>query len=338
MGLKIEVRMSPRLFSKVPLVYSGVGLRYFHTGFIPSGFVHLGKWFWRFYPLTLVRPDEAQERLEEVLFSFCFIHQGINGKRFFVTQPIAFVDVNHEGFKFFMESVEDFARGAYLDGIDVELHQLIDEYVSYPTSYSCISYDLSKMPRNHDVLLEQLKSMGYEERVKVWTYGVGLLCGDEQAVCLQDVSPESINRILVHESSFPYRSWTLPTLEHGLKPCGNPQIAKVAFKDGLAEVAFLIRLDLLEFVRKYGTPVPQLYQKTLRKHSFSGLKIVEWFAKDTDALSTSLKNLVHSGGLKGFKRMEIAGVEDSLDEVKRALSGAGFKPTCCTTILSKELV
>ncbi|MCS7136651.1 MAG: hypothetical protein RMJ14_05895 [Nitrososphaerota archaeon] len=338
MELKIEVRMSPRLFSSVPLVYSGVGLRYFHTGFIPSGLMHVGKWLWRFYPLTLVKLNRTRECFEEVLFSFCFIYQSVNGKRFFVTQPITFAGIGHEDFEFFMGNVEDFAREACLDGIDVELHQLMDKYVSYPTSYSCISYDLSKITCDHDTLVKQLKLMGYGEHAKVWTYGVDLPYGDEQPLSLQDVSPEKFKEIFTHRSSFPYKSWTLPTPEHYVKPFDDLQISEAVFKDGMPEAAFLIKPDLLEFVRKYGTPVPQLYQRILGKHPFDGLKIVEWFAKDTDVLLTSLKKLMYSEGLKGFRRIEIAGIQDRSDEVKHTLSGAGFRTICCTTILSKELV
>ncbi|MEM2079744.1 MAG: hypothetical protein QW104_03560 [Nitrososphaerota archaeon] len=338
MEFKIEARIPPRLFSKVSLVYSCIGLRYFHTGFIPSGLMHLGKWVWRFYPLTLVRLDKTQEQHEEVLFSFCFIYQSINGKRFFVTQPITFVDDIREGFEFFIENIEDFAKEACLNGVDIELHQVLDEYVSYPTSYTCISYDLSSISCNHDVFVEQLRSMGYKEYVKVWTYGIAPLDDDEQTVCLQDVSPESVSRMFIYENLFSYRSWTLPTLEHGLKPFGTPQIAKFASRDGLTEAAFILRPDLLEFAKKYRTPIPQLYQKTLGKYPFSNLKVVMWLAKDIDTLLASLKKLIHSETLKGFKRTEIAGVEDRLEEVKRALSGVGFRPACYTTILSKELV
>lgn len=338
MEFKIEVRMPPRLFSKVPLVYSGLGLRYFSTGFIPSGLMHLGMWIWRFYPLTLIQLDRVRGQPVEVLFSLCFTHQSIDGKRFFVTQPITFADNIHEGFEFFMKSIEDSAKEVCLNGIDIELHQPLDEYVSYPTSYTCISYNLSNMPRNHDMFTERLKSMGYEERERVWTYSISSLRDDRQKVRLQDVNPESINKMFVHESSFPYKSWTLPTLEHGLRPSGNPQIAKVAYKDNLIEVAFILRPDLLEFAKKYRTPVPQLYQKTLGKYPFSSLKVISWLAKDVDIFLTSLKELAHLELLKGFKRMEIAGIEDRSEKIKRALSSAGFRPACYTTILSKELI
>ncbi|PUA31200.1 MAG: hypothetical protein B9J98_07315 [Candidatus Terraquivivens tikiterensis] len=246
------------------------------------------------------------------------------------------MDVGYDGLKFFVESIEDFARGAFLEGIDVELHRPMGGYVSYPTSYSCISYDLGRVPCNHEVFVERLKLMGYEESVKVWTYGIDTLRYGEHMGSLEDVSPESIS-VLVQEGSFPYSSWALPTVDQGLEPSGDPFLAKAARKDGMTEAAFLVLPDLLEFVRKHGTPVPQLYQRALRGYTFSGLKVAKWVAKDADALLASLSKLTHSTGLCGLKRVEIAGVHDSLYDVKSALAEANFKPVCCTTILSKEL-
>jgi len=354
---KIESRIPLALFRKAPFIYSGPDFVSFPLGMISNIINYHGRSLQRFYPLTIskVAPDSL---LIDKMFCFSFFYVNDEDNLIlFLTHPYWFDRSNiKKVFDFFLTKVEELARFANSEFIQVEFHEKSNPTIAFPTSLSHFSYDLSNMQiQKRDLSLFQQHGF-YEERA--------ILCYEQSIREVEKKEREgdhtcnsytisSINqsKFAVMEKSireFPIKAYTLSTKD----PIMNQRMpyffnATVSAAHKRSKWFLRKSLDgflqwspnLLELFRKYRSPVPFLFYYTFKSYPFKYGKIFNWALRveDTRLFSCLLFHVLHIMKQKGLEVCQVAQINNEQTFMKTVLESYGFKMVHTIKLLRKKV-
>lgn len=338
-GFRLDLRLPSGLFSKLPFVYNGPDFRRFNTGLVNVTVQHMGRMLWKAYPVTILEPS-SRTMIGEVLFSFCFLNRARDGCRLLATHPVLLSEDCGKALHALLDWLELSASEAFLDGIEMEIHEPLGQTASFPTSYSAVSYRLDGPLLPPDLLEDLLRERGYSVRSSVLTYGIdleGLRHPYEEASAFE----ADLHDLRSKGRLLPIGCWTLDTVDDSLRPTNVlKNVGRIlSFKDGGRTLASMLILpDLFEPALAHRTPVPQIFRRKLSAFQFTGLKVVEWYADSMEKLASFALSIPRFWPGLNVRRVEVMGIPEELRSGAGALAALGFKELVRTLIYRKELV
>jgi hypothetical protein len=355
LAYQADTRLPLELLEKCPFVYTGPNPGAFLVGAIQGTIEHRGRLLQRFYPLTVSQVSSNNHIIDKV-FGLCFFyHNDEDDLVLFLTHPCWLNRSESSSvIDFFLTQVEELAKYSACKLIELEFHH-VTSYVAFPTSFTHLSHDLSKISVDpHDLRL--LQSHGFWEEREIHCYEQSIVEIEDRArkahhpastYAIKDVAPEEFTLLKPKTETFPTKAYTLSnidpvtTFSHPLsKDVVSAAYTRTRwFRRGELAGFFRWTLNLFEPSREYNLPVPLLFNYAFTDYSFEYGKIIDWGLRDDDIqLSHSLLlHVAHAMKVNGVQRLQIAHVTDTQSSMTALLQYYNFRRVHTINLLQKRV-
>ena len=346
MSKKIDTRLPLMVFKKVPFIFLGPDSRFFVYGILPDLMNYSGMLFERFYPLTVIQMIN-NKKIVDHLFCFSFFYLKNNGQlSMFLTHPLWLShDPENEFLEFLLETVERFVLYTKASTIEVEFHDKISTDVSFPTSLSYFSYDVSKdfskYRREED--LNVFRQHEFNEEITLNCYEQEIQNLEKKIeknsdYTVMNVDLRKFRKIKEDENKFLMKAYTPsekgPFITNGETPFLSENIS-VAYKEN-HPVGFLRWLPSdWGIVQQH--PTPTLFPDLLKTFKFSIGKIFDWAFKSNDEklLEALFLHVLQQMKQRRLENCQITSVSDEHTFMKSFLEKYDFKNIHMFKILKK---
>ena len=323
---KIDTYLPLEVWKKCPFVYTGPNFAPFQVGLLPGVLQYQGTIIQRFYPLT-VYWEEANTRILNHLFAFCFLYLSDNQELGFYVTPICWLrDTNkNEALDYFITQINDLARELKARSITLEVNNTVSTTIAFPTSLSPFSYDL-KDPAAIEIDESYLQTHDFHIIQSIHCYEHPL-----PHTKTRPAPPRNYVFQKVQLSQNPTRKPSIAQFQHQAFTFTALNSESSTHSEHLDETRHLALKkqgwfkkreltgymqwtpNLFEPSREYHLPVPLIFHYAYHNYPYTRGKIVDWGfnAMSGPVISTLLDHVATSMQKRGITYLQLGGVLDN---------------------------
>lgn len=354
---EIDLRLPIDLWRRAPFLLVGPDLRFLPLGVLVDYIRHGDKQLPRINPLVLSKIHTNGLKQDAV---FCFILLYINDhyeRVMLMTHPISMGSANREALEAFLKEIFRIAELLECQIVEVELNDLVEGSVAFPTSFSSISYDVevAEMIKSdlevfhRDGFREWAKVECFEHKVHELENLLGEIIRDQNRLHMTHVRLEDYLKLVSRLGGSKIGSFRLPVWNASdlarllnFQPFSDSAYAlsassRLGFLKSSECGYFCCVPNLLEPLKTFRTPHVLLFKRLLEAYSYDTMKIIEWGISSDDRLPELLFKATGVMKDKNIANMQFANVSSDQINVKNLLHELGFKLIHRVKLLRKEV-
>lgn len=351
---EIDLRLPIGVWRKAPFMLVGPDIRFLPLGTFVDSIHHGDKQLPRITPLVLSK-IYSNGLKQDVVFCLIFLYINDRYERvMLMTHPVKMGSVNHEALEVLLKEVFRIAGLLECQLVEVELNDLVEGSVAFPTSFSSISHDVevAEMVKSD---LEVFHRGGFREwaEVECFEHKVHELERELEIIQGQDMlhmtRVEDYQKLISRLGDSKIKSFRLSMWDAS----DSARLLNFHFFNDSAYVlrsssrlGFLKSSEygylrcvpnLLEPLKTLRTPHVLLFKRLLEAYSYDTMKIIEWGISSDDRLPELFFKATGVMKEKNIANIQFANVSSDQRVVKKLLYELGFKLIHRVKLLRKEV-
>ncbi|MBS7619984.1 hypothetical protein KEJ21_04980 [Candidatus Bathyarchaeota archaeon] len=354
---EIDLRLPVDIWRKAPFMLVGPDIRFLPLGVLVDSIHHGDKQLPRITPLVLSKICSNGLK-QDVVFCFIFLYINDRYERvMLMTHPVKIGSVNHEALEALLKEIFRIAGLLECQIVEVELNDLVEGSVAFPTSFSSISHDVevAEMIKSD---LEVFHREGFREWAEVECFehkvhelerGLDETIRSQDMLHMTQVKVEDYLKLVSRLGGSKIRSFRLPTWDASDSIMllnfqlfnNSAYVLRSSSRLGFlksSECGYLCCVqNLLEPLKTLRTPHVLLFQRLLEAYSFDTMKIMDWGISPVDRLPELLFKATEVMKEKNITNIQFANVSSDQLKVKNLLYELGFKLIHRVKLLRREV-
>jgi len=354
---EIDLRLPIDVWRRAPFILIGPDSRFLPLG-VHVEYIHHGdKQLPRINPLVLSK-IHSNGLKQDVVFCFVFIYINDRYERtMLMTHPVNMSSTSYDALEALLKEVLRIAGLLECQVVEVELNDLVEGSVAFPTSFSSISHDVEVAEMIKSCLevflrggfTEWAEVECFEHKVRELESELDEIVHGQDRIDKTQVRLADYLKLVSKLGDSKIRSFKLPAWN-------TSDSASLLKLKHLSDSAYMLRVssrfgffkssecgyihcvpNLIEPVKTFRTPHVLLFEGLLEAYSYDVMKIVDWCINSNDRLPGLLFKANEAVKEKGVAKIQFANVPSDQIVVKNFLSKLGFKLIHRVKLLRKEV-